>query len=58
MMLCAFAASFVFQGLPRTLVGFNWVVLGLVVRVLDPQLDSVLDPLIRLRGFIKNKAVG
>ena len=57
-MLCAVDASFGFQRFARTIVGFNWVVLGLVVRVLDSQLDSVSDPFIRLRGFIKNKAVG
>src|SRR5713101_7462088 len=44
-MLCAVGASFVFQRLTRTLVGNNWVVLGMVVGVLDSRMDSVLDPL-------------
>jgi hypothetical protein len=43
-MLCAIGASFVFQILTRTSVGSNWVVLGMVEGVLDPQMDSVLDP--------------
>src|SRR5258708_3942270 len=43
-MLCAISASFVFQRFTRTLVGNNWVVLGMVVGVLDSQSDSVLDP--------------
>ena len=39
-MLCAIGASFVFQVLTRPMVGYNWVVSGMVVGVLD----SVLDP--------------
>jgi hypothetical protein len=48
-MLCAIGASFVFQGLTWTLVGNSWVVLGMVVGVLDSELDSVLDPFFRPR---------
>ncbi len=48
-MLCAISASFVFQRFTRTLVGNNWVVLGMVVGLLDSQLDSVLDPFFRPR---------
>jgi hypothetical protein len=43
-MLCAIDASFVFQVLTRPLVGYNWVVSGMVVGVLDSVMDSVLDP--------------
>ena len=43
-MLCAIGASFVFQVLTRPLVGYNWVVSGMVVGVLDSVMDSVLDP--------------
>ena len=39
-MLCAIGASFVFQVLTRPMVGYNWVVSGMFVGVLD----SVLDP--------------
>jgi hypothetical protein len=43
-MLCAIGASFVFQVLTRPMVGYNWVVWGLVVGVLDSVMDPVLDP--------------
>src|SRR5260370_41376507 len=43
-MLCAIGASFVFQVLTRPMVGYNWVVSGMVVGVLDSVMDSVLDP--------------
>jgi hypothetical protein len=43
-MLCAIDASFVFQVLTRPMVGYNWVVSGMVVGVLDSVVDSVLDP--------------
>jgi hypothetical protein len=43
-MLCAIGASFVFQILTRPMVGYNWVVSGMVVVVLDSVMDSVLDP--------------
>ena len=42
-MLCAIGTSFMLQGHTGTLVGINWIVLGTVVGVLDPQMDSVLD---------------
>ena len=42
-MLCAIGASFVFQVLTRPMVGYNWVVSGIVVGVLDSVMDSVLD---------------
>ena len=42
-MLCAIDASFVFQVLTRPMVGYNWVVSGMVVGVLDSVLDSVMD---------------
>ena len=45
-MLCAIGASFVFQVLTRPMVGYNWVVSGMVVGVLDSVMDSVLDPLL------------
>src|SRR6266481_5212203 len=48
-MLYAISASFVFQRFTRTLVGNNWVILGMVVGLLDSQLDSVLDPFFRPR---------
>lgn len=44
-MLCAIGAFFVFQVLTRTLIRANWVVLGMVVRVLDSAIDSVLNSL-------------
>jgi hypothetical protein len=43
-MLLAIGASFVFQVLTSPSVGNYWVVLGMVVGVLDPRMDSVLDP--------------
>lgn len=43
-MLCALGASYVFQGLTRPTVGYNWVVSGMVVEVLDSVMDSVVDP--------------
>jgi hypothetical protein len=56
-MLSAIAASFVFHVLTGTLVGINWLVLGMIVGVLDPQMDPVLDlvyyPLIYI--YIVNK---
>src|SRR5260370_32751196 len=44
-MLCAIGASFVFQVLTRPMVGYNWVVSGMAVVVLDSVMDSVLDPI-------------
>ena len=43
-MLCAIGTSFVFQVLTRPMVGYNRVVSGMVVGVLDSVMDSVLDP--------------
>ncbi len=43
-MLTAIGASCVFQVLTSPSVGNYWVVLGMVVGVLDPRMDSVLDP--------------
>ena len=43
-MLRAIDAFFVFQVLTSPLVGDNRVILGRVVGVLDPRMDSVLDP--------------
>jgi hypothetical protein len=56
-MLCAIDASLVFQVLTRPLVGYNWVVSGMVVGVLDSVMDSVLDPnSLRLRSRISRNA--
>ena len=56
-MLCAIDASFVFQVLARPMVGYNRVVLGMVVGVSDSVMDSVLDPnSLRLRSRISTNA--
>ena len=55
-MLCAIGDSFVFQVLTRPMIGYNWVVSGMVVGVLDSVMDSVLDPLFgRCRTVRKNQ---